>query len=411
MQFNNILAKQKSFFLSGATLDPLFRIDQLNRMLLLLDNHEHEFYFAIKNDFGKSSFDTYISELGFIGVWNYPFLLTLSPLISALAAGNTVIVKPSELAPESARLMAKLLGNYFSEELIFAIEGDQKVSSALLDLKFDKIFFTGSPHVGRIVYQAAAKHLTPVTLELGGKSPAIVLPSADLNKAVKRIVWGKFFNGGQTCIAPDYILLHHDIKSQFKSLLIKEIRKNAYLPDSDHFTRIINASHFDRISKLIDPSKVIFGGVFNKSDLYIQPTVMDGVEWNDAIMQEEIFGPVLPLLTFYDFAAIIQALKLHDKPLAAYLFSNNKQEKDFFLKQFSFGGGCINDVLVHASSSYLPFGGVGHSGLGSYHGKNGFFTFSHKKSVIFRKNWGEPNWKFPPYSLKKLKLLKWILNR
>jgi len=456
MDIENLIRAQRAFFLSQCTKEPDFRLTQLRKLDGLLRKHENDFYRAVEADFGKSAFDTYTTEIGFIyqeirfylkklpkwgrpkrirtglsslpgksriyyeplgccliiGAWNYPFQLTLLPAIAALAAGNTVMIKPSELAPECSALLARVINDAFPPGYFQVVEGGAKETTALLHHRFDHVFFTGSQKVGQIVYEAAARHLTPVTLELGGKSPAIVCPSGDLKVAARRIVWGKFINGGQTCIAPDYLLVHRSVEESFLKLLEERIRQFNYQPDSTHYTQIINQRHFDRISTLIDPEKIYYEGpksnIANKK--YIAPTILNNVDWEDACMQEEIFGPVLPVIRFDDYDELLSRLVRMEKPLAAYLFSNNGTEQHKFTKQLSFGGGCINDTLMHVSNSRLPFGGIGGSGFGNYHGRFGFETFSHAKSILHKANWGEPSIKYPPYSEGKLKWIRRLLS-
>ena len=419
----------------------------------MIEKNSNLLYEAIDKDFGKSKFDTFTTEISFvlkdidyytknlskfaspkkvrtnlvnqiasskvyyeplgntlvIGAWNYPFQLSLSPLVAAMAAGNTVILKPSEVAENSMKAMAKIINENFPDEYLFVAEGGVQETTEILKLKFDKIFFTGSPRVGQIVYEAAAKHLTPVTLELGGKSPAIVTASANFEVAAKRIVWGKFLNAGQTCVAPDYVLVDEKVKDQFLEYLRKFIKEFNYEPGSPHYTRIANTKNFDRIKNLIDSEKLYHGGKTDAEKLYIEPTVLENVLWEDPIMQEEIFGPVLPVLTYKYFREALNEVLVREKPLAAYLFTSKNDEKDLFNSQISFGGGCINDVVMHLSNDHLPFGGVGNSGIGNYHGKFGFDTFSHQKSVLERVTWGEPDIKYPPYSEKKLNWIKKLL--
>lgn len=456
MEIENLLKAHREFFLSQRTKELDFRISQLKKLEELLRKHEDELYRAIERDFGKSVFETYATEIGFIyqeiklflkklpewshpqkirtglsnlpgksrihheplgccliiGAWNYPFQLTLLPAIAALAAGNTVVLKPSELAPECSALLGRLINNSFPREYFHVVEGPADATTALLKHRFDHVFFTGSPRVGRIVYEAAARHLTPVTLELGGKSPAIVCPSADLKVVARRIVWGKFINGGQTCIAPDYLLIHESLKDSFPELLKEQIRQFDYQAGSEQYTRIINQRHYDRLTSLIDPDKVYLGGASQniESEKYIAPTVLTNVEWEDACMQEEIFGPILPVISFGDYDELLSRLIRLEKPLAAYLFSNDRMEQKKFTEQLSFGGGCINDTLMHVSNVRLPFGGVGNSGTGHYHGHFGFKTFSHAKAILHKANWGEPSIKYPPYSEGKMKWVRRLLS-
>ncbi|UOE42029.1 aldehyde dehydrogenase [Chryseobacterium suipulveris] len=453
MNFQEILAQQKEFFASQKTKNLKFRKRQLEKLKEVLTKNEELLYDAIDKDFGKSRFDTFTTEISFvlndidyylknlntlakpkrvstnlanlpgsskiyqeplgntlvIGAWNYPYQLSLSPMVAAISAGNTCILKPSEIAENTMKVMAKIINENFPAEYIFVAEGGVEEITEILKMKFDKIFFTGSPKVGRIVYEAAAKNLTPVTLELGGKSPAIVTLNANIEVAAKRIVWGKFLNAGQTCVAPDYILVDERIKDTLIDSLKSNINKFGYKPDSQEYTRIINDRNFDRLVQFIDREKVFFGGNFDREKRYIEPTIMHNVTWNDAVMQEEIFGPILPVLTYKNFNEALQTVSEHEKPLAAYLFSTNSDEKKSFTEKISFGGGCINDVVMHLSNDHLPFGGVGNSGIGSYHGKTGFDTFSHQKSVLEKANWGEPYFKYPPYSEKKLRWIKKVI--
>ncbi|MPM07955.1 Aldehyde dehydrogenase [bioreactor metagenome] len=408
---------------------------------------------AIYKDFRKSAFDTFLNELSLvyneldffltnldrlaqpkrvkttlslqpgkshvyydplgvtlvIGAWNYPYLLTLIPLISSIAAGNTCMVKPSELPENTMHVLSELINSNFPFNYIYVVEGGIPETTELLKLRYDKIFFTGSPKVGKIVYEAAAKNLVPVVLELGGKSPAIVTRTANLEVAAKRLIWGKFLNGGQTCIAPDYLLVEESVKPELLQLMKEKLKEINYSDGAEHYTSIINKRNFDRILGLVDKSQIVYGGASNEKTLYIEPTILDNVSWEDAVMQEEIFGPVFPVLSFTNYDEILQKIIEGEKPLAAYLFTKNKEEKDRLLKLVSFGGGCINDTLMHITSDYLPFGGIGNSGIGNYHGEFGFLSFSHQKSVVEKTNWGEPNWKYPPYTDKKMKRLKKIL--
>lgn len=453
MSIQNILEKQRDFFNSQATKSLDFRKAQLKKLKQIISDNENLFYEAINKDFGKSQFDTYTTELSIIygeinyylknlkslmkpksvktnlpnllgsskiyqdplgcslviGAWNYPYQLSICPMISAIAAGNTCILKPSEVAEHTMQLMADLFNKNFNSEILHVEAGGVVETTELLKLKFDKIFFTGSPQVGKIIYEAAAKNLTPVTLELGGKSPALVTENANLEIAAKRIVWGKFLNAGQTCVAPDYILIDKKVASKFTEILKNQVQENDYQPNSSHFTRIINEKHFNRLVNLIDKTKITFGGKTDLEKLYIQPTLLYPINWNDNIMQEEIFGPILPILVYDNFDKAISQIRNHEKPLSAYLFSNNSNEIEKFANEISFGGGCINDVVMHLINENLPFGGVGNSGFGSYHGKYGFEAFTHQKSVLKRVTWGEPNMKYPPYSDKKLSWIKKLM--
>ena len=453
MEFDIIFQSQKEFFNTHKTKDVAFRKATLLKLKNILKENESNLYEAIYKDFRKGSFDTFLNELSLlyneidfflrnidrlskpqkvktalklqpgksyiyneplgctliIGAWNYPYLLTLIPMVSSIAAGNTCMVKPSELPQNTMQRIAELINNQFPSNYLYVAEGGIPETTELLKLRFDKIFFTGSPRVGKIIYQAAAKNLVPVTLELGGKSPAIVAQSANLEVAAKRIIWSKFLNGGQTCIAPDYLLVEESVKPRFLQLMKEKLDEIQYIDGAEHYVSIINKRNYDRILGLIDKTKIIYGGKHNEDTLYIEPTIMDNVTWEDAVMQEEIFGPVLPVLSYSNYNALLQKIREGEKPLAAYLFTKNKDEKDKFLQLLSFGGGCINDTLMHITSDYLPFGGIGNSGIGNYHGTFGFQTFSHQKSIVKKATWGEPDWKYPPYSHKKMNRVKRII--
>ena len=453
MDFQNILSDQRNLFNSQKTKNLKFRKMYLEKLKEVLLKNEELLYDSIYKDFGKSKFDTFTTEISFvlkdidyslknlnslakpkkvrtnlanqlgsskiypeplgctlvIGAWNYPYQLSLSPVVAALAAGNTCILKPSEIAENTMKAMAKIINENFPKDYFYVAEGGIEETTEILKLKFDKIFFTGSPKVGQIIYEAAAKHLTPVTLELGGKSPAIVTSSANFEVAAKRIVWGKFLNAGQTCVAPDYILVDEKVKDSFLDSLQSYIQKFNYHSESENYTQIINQRNFDRLVNLIDQEKVYFGGKTDAAKRYIEPTIMHDVTWNDKVMQEEIFGPILPVLTFKNFNEALLQIAAYEKPLSAYLFSDNSEEKEEFTTKISFGGGCINDVVMHLSNDYLPFGGVGNSGIGNYHGKYGFDAFSHQKAVLDRATWGEPDLKYPPYTDKKLNWIKKLL--
>lgn len=453
MNYSEILQKQKIFFNSHKTKDLYFRKTQLKKLKQLVKEHEKVLYEAIFNDFGKSEFETFGTEISFIykdidyyiknlnsfakpkkvstnivnqlgnskiyqeplgnclviGAWNYPYQLTLTPVIAAVAAGNTCMIKPSELPENTMKAMAKLINENFSPEFLYVVEGGVEETTEILKLRFDKIFFTGSPRVGKIVYKAAAEHLTPVTLELGGKSPAFISENADLDVAARRIVWGKFINAGQTCIAPDYLYVQENVKEKLVEKLISEIKKRNYHENAEHYCKIINQRNFDRLERMINKEKVAFGGETNREKRYISPTILDHITWDDAVMQEEIFGPILPILTYKNLQDALQKVLEEEKPLSAYIFSNNSEEQNMILENLSFGGGCINDTLMHISNDHLPFGGVGNSGIGNYHGKYGFETFSHQKAILDKSIYLEPELKYPPYTDSKLKILKKLL--
>jgi len=453
MGIQEIVDHQKAFFKTQQTKNIKFRKMYLEKLRDIIIKNEELLYEAVYKDFGKSKFDTFTTEISFvlndikyylknlnalskpkrvrtnlanqlgkskiypeplgnilvIGAWNYPYQLSISPVIAALAAGNCCVLKPSEIAENTMKAMAKIINENFPPEYLYVYEGGIGETTELLKLKFDKIFFTGSTKVGKIIYQAAAEHLTPVVLELGGKSPAIVTKDADLEAAAKRIVWGKFLNAGQTCVAPDYLLVEEPIHEQFLETLRKYIMEFKYGPDSEHYTRIINQRNFQRLMNLIDKEKVYFGGNFDEKNLFIEPTLLNNVSWEDDVMQEEIFGPILPVISFTNFNLVLTTILEFEKPLAAYLFTRNSEEKEAFTTKLSFGGGCINDVIMHLGNDRLPFGGVGNSGIGSYHGIYGFEAFSHQKSILEKATWGEPDIKYPPYSEKKLSWIRRLL--
>ena len=453
MTASEILTLQRNFFQTQHTKDVDFRIEQLEKLKNIILQNENLLYEAIALDFGKSKFETFTTEISFIlndidfylknlehfvrpkkvktnlanqlgsskiyyeplgnilviGAWNYPYQLSFSPAIAAIAAGNCCIIKPSEIAKNTMLAMETIINKNFSKEFLYVYKGGIEETTEILKERFDKIFFTGSTKVGKIVYKAAAEHLTPVTLELGGKSPVIVTENANLEAAAKRIVWGKFLNAGQTCVAPDYILIDEKIKNPFLEKLTFYIKKFKYEKGSEQYTKIINERNFDRLVSLINPEKIYSGGNSDRQNRWIEPTILHHVDWNDSIMQEEIFGPILPVLAFKDYNDALHEVMIREKPLAAYLFTNNPEEKERFLSTISFGGGCINDVVMHLSNENLPFGGVGNSGMGNYHGKFGFKTFSHEKAILERKNWGEPDLKYPPYTDSKKKWIKKLL--
>jgi aldehyde dehydrogenase (NAD+) len=454
MHFSDLLAPQRQYFKAQHTKTLAARKSALQRFKQLLQENEAKIYAAVHADFQKSEHEAFLTEwailikdidealgalpkwmkaqkvrtnlvnlpgksylvpepLGIclvIGAWNYPIQLSFAPAIAALAAGNTVILKPSELAANSAQCIAELVAQYFDPQLFTVVLGGVTETTALLQERFDKIFFTGSPAVGRIVYQAAAKHLTPVTLELGGKSPAILTPSADLPTAIKRLVWAKFLNAGQTCIAPDYVFVHDSIYRECLVLLQQEIEKNQYEVGNKNYVQIINERNLARLEQLLDKDKIAFGGQIDREKRTISPTLLKDVSFDDAIMQEEIFGPILPLISYTQFDTVLSYIQEHEKPLSAYLFSNDKTEQEAWLGQLSFGGGCINDAIMHITNPNLPFGGVGQSGTGSYHGKAGFDTFSHRKSVFKKPSLFEVPLKYPPYTTTKMGWIKRLLK-
>ncbi|QDW22742.1 aldehyde dehydrogenase [Flavobacterium sp. KBS0721] len=346
-----------------------------------------------------------------IAPWNYPFQLALCPLIAAVAAGNRVVLKPSELTPHTSAIIAKIIEKTFHVNHVEVFEGGVEVSNQLLTQRWDYIFFTGSVAVGKVVAKAAAENLTPITLELGGKNPCIIDETANLKLAAKRIVWGKFINAGQTCIAPDYILIQKNMKVNFISFLIEEIIK-AYgkkIDKSSDFARIINTKNWLRLANMIEPEKVIFGGETNANELYISPTLIEEPALDSPVMKEEIFGPILPILLYETEADIQNVISRYEKPLSFYVFSENKSFAKKLIKTYSFGGGCINDTVVHFSNKRLPFGGVGHSGMGAYHGQLSFDIFSHHKAVVKKANWLDLPMRYAPYK-DKLASIKRILD-
>ena len=451
-----IVDGQRSFFLTGNTLDVEFRIQSLQKLKAFILKYESEIHAAIQKDLGKSNFESYMCETGLtlseisymlkhmrsfakekrvhtplaqfhsrsyrkpsphgvvliMSPWNYPFLLTIEPLVDAIAAGNTVVIKPSAYSPNTSAVIYRMISECFSPEYVSVITGGRAENTCLLGEKFDYIFFTGSQSVGKEVMKKAAEHLTPVTLELGGKSPCIVEKSANLKLAAKRIVFGKYLNCGQTCVAPDYIYcdtsvkdallkeIHHQIRKQFG----KQPLHNA------NYGNIINEKHFQRICSLIDPSKVVVGGETNPEHLQIAPTVMDHVTFQDAVMGQEIFGPVLPVLTYQTLDEAISQIQSMPHPLALYLFTSDQTIAQKVTSRCGFGGGCINDTIIHLATSEMGFGGFGESGMGSYHGKDGFDTFSHYKSIVDKKTWLDLPMRYQPYRALHNKLIHMFLK-
>lgn len=424
----NIVKNQRTYFNKGETLDYSFRKKQLLKLKDMLKIHQEEIYQALKDDLNKSKTETHMTELGFlyaeidltiknlkewmekeqvhtpithkgsksfiykepygvtlvIAPWNYPLQLAIGPVIGAMAAGNCVVVKPSEFSSATSRIISEMVQATFEPDFITVVEGAKDESQELLKQQFNYIFFTGSSNVGKIVMKAASEHLTPVTLELGGKSPVIVDKDADIKLAAKRIVWGKFTNAGQTCVAPDFLYVHEKVKKKLVKALkkyIKSFYEKKPLENKD-YVHIINSDHFNRLNSYMDKGNILFGGNINTDDLAIEPTLIDQITWDDPIMEEEIFGPLLPILSFRKLDDALEQIKQIDKPLAFYYFGNNKKTQERIIKEVPFGGGCINDTLFHLANPHLPFGGVGSSGMGSYHGKYTFDTFSHKKSIL-----------------------------
>lgn len=429
VDYGSILEKQRRYFESGKTISYQGRKVELQLLKAAIELHEQEILEALHEDLGKSSTEGYMSEVGLtlsaidwqirhlkrnalaknhptplhqfvsssqtvpvpygnvliMAPWNYPFLLAIEPLAQAIAAGNTAIVKTGHAAKATNAVIEKMIQMIYPPEFVCVAPGGREVISELLDLKFDYIFFTGGKNLGSLVYQAASKNMTPVTLELGGKSPVVVDESANLALAAKRIVFGKFLNAGQTCVAPDYVVVHESVAKPFMTALKHEIQKQ--YPNPAQIGKIINESRFKHLVSLVDETKVVIGGRASVDTLQIEPTVLEGVSWDDPIMQEEIFGPILPVLTYRDFKPLMRKLASLPTPLAFYLFTRNDLHKSYMKYVQPFGGGCINDTVLHISSEHLPFGGMGASGIGQYHGRYGFETFSHTKGVLNKALW------------------------
>ena len=456
-QISSLLEKQRIYYKSGATIPVKFRIEQLKKLYATIKKYENEVNDALKADLGKSHYEGFMCESGLVlseisymirhtrkfarrktvytplaqftshsykqpvpygntlimSPWNYPFLLTIDPLADAIAAGNTAIVKPSAYSPATSKIIEKILTECFDPEYVAVVMGGRAENAALLEQKFDFVFFTGSQAVGKEVLRHTAEHLTPAVLELGGKSPCIVDATANIKLAAKRIVWGKYLNCGQTCVAPDYILCESSIKDEFVAEVIKQIRKQFGenpLKNKD-YGKIINEKHFNRLCGLIDKKKVVIGGNTNPDTCQIAPTVMDNVAYDDAVMGEEIFGPIMPILTFDDFDSVVEELKDKDKPLALYIFSSDKKHIKRVTTELSYGGGCVNDVVIHLATSEMAFGGVGESGMGGYHGKDGFDAFSHYKSIVDKKTWMDLPMRYQPFKSKLYEALLHIFLR
>lgn len=452
-----IMAIQKSFFESGGTRDLELRLKKLKALQSVIEKREEDISRALCQDFQKPEFETVVTETSFIlselryiikylkkwsrpvkvkssllnfpssdfiysepfgtclvlAPWNYPFQLKVSPAIGAIAAGNTVVLKPSEYSPYTSKIVEDIFAEVFEPEWVSVVQGDVSASQKLLEEKWDYVFFTGSVPVGRIVAKAIAPYLTPATLELGGKSPCIIHRTAKIKVAAKRIVWGKFINAGQTCIAPDYLLIDASIKEDFIVALKKEI-KAAFGEDpkaSPDFARIVNKKNFERMRSLIEGQKCITGGETDEKSLYIAPTLLDEPTLDSKVMEDEIFGPVLPIISYASKEEMENTINKYPKPLALYVFSEEKKFSEKILHKFSFGGGAVNDVVVHIANKNLPFGGVGTSGYGAYHGKFSFDTFSHKKSISKRATWLDIPLRYAPYSANKLKIAKNLLKK
>ena len=449
-----LIDKQVNFFNSNITKDIDFRIEQLKKLKKTIKESEKTLMEAIYKDFKKAEFETYSTELALvygdineaikkvqkwskvkrvgtnlvnfpaksyiipeplgvsliIGAWNYPYQLSLAPVVAAMVAGCTIILKPSELPANTSHALAQLVRDNFDPSYFAVVEGGVSETTELLEHKFDKIFFTGSVPVGKTVYEAAAKHLTPVTLELGGKSPAFITEDCKLDICVKRLVWAKFLNAGQTCIAPDYILVHRNIKDKFLKQLKEEIERSDFSFENRNYVQIINDKNMQRLIDLLDKGKITFGGNYELESRYFQPTVMIEVSFDDKVMQEEIFGPILPIIEYENLEEVIHKVKQLPRPLSCYVFTSDKKIKDKILHEISFGGGCVNEAVMHIANSKLPFGGVGNSGIGSYHGEAGFRAFTHYKSVLDKPTWLEMNMKYSPYTSQKISMIKKVLG-
>ena len=455
-QIKELLNRQREYFQTGETFSVSFRADALKRLKAAIKRRERDIQGALYADLAKSYSESYMCEIGMVyeeiryfeknlkkltkatrvrtplaqfaaksyaksvpygnvlimSPWNYPFLLTIDPLVDAIAAGNTAIVKPSAYSKNTSGIMAQIIKETFDEKYIAVVEGGREENANLLENKFDLVFFTGSEAVGKIVLRNTAEHLIPAVLELGGKSPVIVDASANIPLAAKRIVFGKFINCGQTCVAPDYILCDRTVKDELVAKIIYEIEKQFSKNPLKNlkYGRIINKKHFERLCSLIDSEKTVCGGKSDASELRIEPTVMDNVTFDDAVMQEEIFGPILPIITYDNIDEVYNTLKDRPKPLALYVFSENKKNIAFITERIQFGGGCVNDTVIHLATTSMGFGGVGESGMGSYHGKTGFDTFSHKKSIVDKKTWLDLPMRYQPYSDKKDGLIRKFLK-
>ena len=455
-EINDIVVRQRNYFQTGATLPVDMRIVGLRRLYAAVSQNEKEIQDALKKDLGKSGFESYMCETGLVleeisymlkhirsfsrekrrrtplaqfhsrsyqkpspyGValimspWNYPFMLTLSPLADALAAGNTAVVKPSAYSPHTSRVILDILSQCFDPRYVAVVTGGRAENTCLLQEHFDYIFFTGSQSVGKEVMRKAAEHLTPITLELGGKSPCIVDKTADLKLAARRIVFGKYLNCGQTCVAPDYVYCHRSIKDRLIKEVQEQIRKQygSRPLDNPDYGKIINEKHFDRILGLIDKKKVVQGGNSDRKTLRIEPTVLDNVSFSDPVMQEEIFGPLMPVLVFDSLEEVISRVNSMPHPLALYLFTSDKAAAKEITARCGFGGGCINDTIIHLATTEMGFGGFGESGMGAYHGKTGFDTFTHYKSIVDKKTWLDLPMRYQPYRQIHEKMVRFFLK-
>lgn len=456
MDLSKLVQQQKKYFRSGKTKNVEERLRRLAHLKQAIKKNEDNIIRALKQDLNKSEFEAYATEIGqvyeeinfvmkhlkkwakpvsvktpisqfpsrsfmvyepygsvlVIAPWNYPFSLAMAPLVGAIAAGNCVVVKPSEYSVHTSAVIENILEEIFEAYYVAVVQGEVEVSQKLLEEKFDYIFFTGNKTVGKAIMSAAAKHLTPVSLELGGKSPCIVDETAQIKLAAKRIVWGKFLNAGQTCVAPDYVLVHSSVKKQLMEYMIEYINSmygESPLENST-YPKIITKRHYERLVSLLDHEKVLYGGESNPKTNQIAPTIVDGVTWEHALMADEIFGPILPVLEYETLEKVVEMVTAYEKPLACYFFTTSKKNEKYILSHISYGGGCINDTIVHLATPYMPFGGVGESGMGGYHGKASFTTFSHKKSIMKKSNLIDLPLRYAPYTEVKNKMLKSIMQ-
>lgn len=453
--FQMLLQQQQRYFHEGHSKSVSYRIEALRKLRLAIKQFEPNIIEALKADLNKSELEAYSTEIGIvleeinitlknikrwakpkrvktplthlgsssymyaqpygivliIAPWNYPFQLAISPLIGAIAAGNVAVIKPSELAPRTSSVINQLIASVFSKEQVAVVEGGIDVNQALLAERWDYIFFTGSVPVGKIVMEAAAKHLTPVTLELGGKSPCVVHKDAHIQLAAKRIAWGKYLNAGQTCIAPDYVYVHQDVRDEFVSAFREAVQQlyGENVLQGEHYTRIVSSRHFQRLISFLEDGRIVMGGKYDEARLQIEPTLMEELTWESPIMKDEIFGPILPMMTYDELNDVIAGIRQHPNPLALYLFSESKDVQQHMIEQVSFGGGCINDTIFHVANPYLPFGGVGTSGIGSYHGKFSFDVFTHYKSVLKQTTRFDLPFRYPNMK-NAMKIIKMLLK-
>ena len=454
MTIQEIVSRQREYFNTNDTKPASFRVAALKRLQNAIIKSEKEIFEALKKDLNKSDFESYMTEVGMVldelryairhtkgwakpktvptplaqfhaksftvpepfGValimspWNYPFQLCIEPLVGAIAAGNCAIIKPSAYTPNTSSVIARMISSCFQDKYITVIEGGREQNTELLKQKFDYIFFTGSVAVGRLVMESASRNLTPVSLELGGKSPCIVDQTADLSCAARRLAFGKYLNAGQTCVAPDYLLIHRSVKDEFVKNLKTAV--NDFFPNENYSDMpvIVNDKHFARLLGLLKGEKILLGGKNNPGKRFIEPTVLDEITFDSPIMQEEIFGPILPVIVYDTIDEAISKINGRPKPLALYLFTSDKATENLVLEKVSFGGGCINDTIIHLASHHMGFGGVGNSGMGSYHGKLSFDTFTHYKSIVRKSTWIDLPMRYLPYSKRNFKLLRFFLK-